>query len=80
MFPDTGIRRVPMEIAETDSGLNTISLAGSPNLIVQQGEMVELDCDVLSFDHLRNLISQQATFRLWDGGFFADGTIVQFYD
>ena len=78
-FPESGMRRIPMEFAGSESGLNTVSLTGLPNMRFGVDDVVECDCETISYRHLHPYIIVGARVRLWDGDFFADGSILEIY-
>jgi len=80
LFPESGFRRLPMAFVGTESGLNTVQLNGLPHLKLSVGDVMELDCTTISYEHLHHYIQIGSPVALWDGDFFADGTIIKIYN
>ena len=78
-FDETGHRRVPMSMDGVD-GLHTVGMwidrAGEFRL----GDELDVDCCVIWPEGFRDATKPGVHFRLWDGGFFADVTVIERFD
>ena len=79
VFPESCHRPVPMEVEGLD-GLNTLGMWTEEPASFQEGDQVEVACRVLAPELLSPVIQPGAKFRLWDGGFFADGIVTARFD
>jgi len=78
-FPESGIRNVPMVTDGLHDELNTVRLIATPNYIVEKITTMELDCELISFEHLKSHIQPGTRVWLWDGEIYADGQVISIY-
>ena len=74
VFGDDGHRRVPMEMDGVD-GLNTVGIWIDGPAVFSSGTSFTGRCRVLCENAFRDRISEGTKFKLWDGGFFAEGSV-----
>ncbi len=79
MFGEDLYRRVPMEFDGVD-GLNTVELFAEQSGKFQAGDTIHVQCRIMSPELFSEALVLGASFRLWDGYFFADGKVVSIGD
>jgi hypothetical protein len=60
-------------------GLNTVGMWVETPRAFPSGSSFECDCCVLNDKAIRGVIDTGVAFRLWDGGFIADGRVITVY-
>ncbi|QDQ27951.1 hypothetical protein FNU76_17265 [Chitinimonas arctica] len=79
MFGEDVHRRVPMAMDGVDS-LNTIFMWAKAPSTFHAGESTVVDCVVIAPELYVSTVWPGVTFELWDGGFFATGTVLERFD
>ena len=70
-------RRLPMAM-ETVEGMHTVGLwIAGPAEFHAIGEEFDADCVVIWEEGFFKAVSPGRTFKLWDGGFFANGVVTE---
>jgi hypothetical protein len=75
-FDDNGHRRVPMQMDGVE-GLNTVGLWTNRAAEFSVGDEFDADCVVLSPERFKEAIQVGKRFKLWHGGFFANGVVTE---
>src|SRR5687767_7251574 len=78
-FDESGHRRVPMSMDGVD-GLHTVGLWIDRAGQFQPGDELAVDCRAIWPEGFREVVKPGVHFRLWDGGFIADGTVTERFD
>ena len=78
-FDDNGHRRVPMSMDGVD-GLHTVGMWSDRAGDFRQGDELDVDCRVIWPEGFREVVRPGVHFRLWDSGFFADGTVTERFE
>ena len=76
MFDESLSRRVPMQM-EGIEGLNTVGIWVTEAATFKTGESVRVECVVLAPKIFHSVVSPGVKFELWDGKFFATGTVIE---
>ncbi len=79
MFGEDGHRRVPMSMDSVE-GLHTVGLWIDGPATYRAGDEFDSDCVVIWPEGFSNAVSAGRTFKLWDGGFFANGVVTERID
>lgn len=79
LFQEDQCRAVPISM-EGVAGLNTVGMWSDQPGKFYEGDKVMVDCAIGSLDAFRNVVQPGVKFRLWDGGFFADGVVIQIFE
>jgi hypothetical protein len=58
-------------------GMNTVGLWIDGPSVFRSGDSFQARCKVLLEEPYRGVISRGKQFHLWDGGFFADGEVLE---
>ena len=74
MFDESLHRRVPMQMDGVE-GLNTVGMWIDETRTFRSGETVRVRCMVIAPDLYSEVVQPGVEFELWDGGFFAKGTV-----
>jgi len=69
-------RAVPMSMESVD-GLNTVILRIEGAGKFYKGDAIDADCNVIWEEGYRKAVVPGRKFKLWDGGFFANGEVTQ---
>jgi len=75
-FDDNGHRRVPMSMEGVDN-LHTVGLWIGGAAQFTEGQEFDAECRVIWPEGFINVVKAGVKFKLWDGGFFATGTITE---
>ena len=78
-FDDGGHRRVPMSMDGVD-GLHTVGMWIEGAGRFHEGDEVDVDCRVIWLEGFREFARPGVRFKLWDGGFFADGQVTERFE
>lgn len=78
MFGEDCNRRVPMEM-DGVQGLNTVGIWIDTPAVFPSGASFNGRCRVLWEEPFRHTIKPGSKFRLWNGGFFAEGSVVDIH-
>jgi hypothetical protein len=73
-FDEGKHRRVPMAM-ETVEGLHTVCMWIETAAKFHAGDEIDVDCVVIWPEGFREAVVPGRKFKLWDGGFFADGEV-----
>ena len=76
MFDANLHRRVPLQM-EGVGGLNTVGMWVQQPGTFRSGESVVVQCVVIAPELYNSAVKPGAKFELWDGGFFASGTVLE---
>ena len=76
MFDEGLHRRVPMQMEGTD-GLNTVGMWVKKAATFKVGDSVMVECIVIAPEIYSPVVRAGVKFELWDGGFFASGTVLE---
>ncbi len=76
MFDEGLHRRVPMQMEGTE-GLNTVGMWVQEAGTFKAGDTVQVECVVIAPEIYRSVVRPGVKFELWDGGFFASGTVLE---
>lgn len=76
MFGDDLHRRVPMQMQGVE-GLNTVGMWVDSAQTFKAGDSVQVRCVVIAPEIYSQIVRSGVEFELWDGGFFATGTIIE---
>jgi len=76
MFDESLHRRVPMQMDGVE-GLSTVGMWVESARTFKAGDVALVECVVLWPDPYRKIVAPGTKFELWDGGFFATGTVTQ---
>lgn len=79
MFGSDLHRRVPMAMDGVD-GLNTVGMWSKKPATFHAGDSTIVDCTVLAPMLYAATVKPGVTFELWDGGFFATGTVLERFE
>jgi hypothetical protein len=79
VFDESGHRRIPMSMDGVE-GFHTVGMWIDRAGRFQQGDKLDVDCCVIWPEGFREVVKPGVRFRLWDGGFFADGTVTERFD
>jgi hypothetical protein len=79
VFPESCHRRVPMAVEGLEE-LYTVGMWTEAPATLHEGDHVDVDCRVIAPDVLSPVIQPRVNFKLWDGGFFADGVATARFD
>lgn len=79
MFGEDLHRRVPMSMNGVD-GLNTIGMWVKEPSTFHPGDTARVDCVVVAPEIFSAAIRPGVSFELWDGGYFATGTVLERFD
>jgi hypothetical protein len=70
-------RRVPMSMDGVE-GLHTVSMwIGDHAADFREGDEFDAECRVIWPEAFAAVVSPGVAFRLWDGGFFARGVVIE---
>lgn len=58
-------------------GLHTVGMWIDGPADFKQGDEIDVDCRVIWPEGFRDVVKPGVRFRLWDAGFFADGTVTE---
>lgn len=75
-FDESGHRRVPMSMEGVD-GLHTVCLQIGRAGQFTEGQEFDSECCVIWTEGFFNVIKAGVKFKLWDGGFFANGIVTE---
>jgi hypothetical protein len=75
-FGEDGHRRVRMSM-ESVEGLHTVGLWISGAARFHKGDAFDAECIVIWREGFTSAVVPGRTFKLWDGGFFANGTVTE---
>lgn len=78
-FDESGHRRAPINMDGVD-GLHTLGMWIDRAGDFQQGDELDVDCRVIWPEGFRKVVWPGVHFRLWDSGFFADGTVTERFE
>jgi len=76
MFDESLHRRVPLQMEGVD-GLNTVGMWVQEAGTFKAGDAVLVECVVIAPDLYGQVVRPGVKFELWDGGFFASGTVTE---
>jgi hypothetical protein len=76
MFAEDLHRRVPLQM-EGVEGLNTVGMWVNEPGTFKTGESVVVQCVVIAPELYSTVVKPGVKFELWDGGFFASGTVLE---
>jgi len=76
MFDESLHRRVPMQMEGIDS-LNTVGMWVKEASTFKAGDAVVVECMVIAPEIFSPVVRSGVRFELWDGGFFATGTVLE---
>ena len=79
MFGNDLHRRVPMTMDGVE-GLNTVGMWSKEAATFHAGESTIVDCVVIAPTLYSAVVKPGVTFELWDGGFFATGTVLERFE
>ncbi|WP_299769075.1 hypothetical protein [uncultured Pseudoteredinibacter sp.] len=79
MFGDDCHRRVPVEMEGVDD-LNTIGMFVESPGTFYEGDSCEADCIAIAPELFKPAIHPGCKGKLWDGGFFADVSVLEIYE
>src|SRR5438874_171376 len=79
MFGDNLHRRVPMRMQGVE-GLHTVGMWVQDPKTFRTGESTKVDCVVIAPELFETVIKPGVPFDLWDGGFFAQGIVLERVD
>lgn len=79
IFPEDGHRRVPMHMDGVE-GLHTVGMWTDGQVEFREGDETDVDCVVIWPEGFYSVTIPGAKFELWDGGFFAGGTVLERYE
>lgn len=60
--------------------LNTVGMWVEASARLQPGQSVIVDCVVIASELYAAVVKPGVRFELWDGGFFATGTVLERFD
>jgi len=75
-FDESCHRRVPMQMDGVD-GLNTVGMWADAPGTFRAGDSVVVRCVVIAPELFERSLKPGVHFELWDGGFFASGTVLE---
>jgi hypothetical protein len=78
VFGEDGQRRVPMEMDGVE-GLNTVGIWVDEPRAFPSGSTFQGVCRVIHEPAFRDAIKSGLASRLWDGGFFAEGRVIEVF-
>ncbi len=61
-------------------GLHTVGMWIDRAGQFQPGDELDVDCRVIRPEGFQEVTNRGVRFRLWDAGFFADGTVTERFD
>ena len=76
IFEESGHRRVPLNMDGVD-GLHTVGMWIDRAGEFREGDELDVDCRVILPEGFKDVTKPGVYFRLWDSGFFADGTVTE---
>jgi hypothetical protein len=76
MFDESLSRRVPMHMDGVD-GLATVGMWIDRAATFRSGETAVVRCRVIAPEVFAPIVKPGVRFELWDGGFFADGEVLE---
>ena len=76
MFGESLHIRVPLQMEGVD-GLNTVGMWVQEAGTFKAGDAVLVECVVIAPDLYNKVVRPGVKFELWDGGFFASGTVTE---
>lgn len=76
VFGEDLYRRAPMDFKGVE-GLNTVEMLADRPGKFYAGDSVRVRCRVLCPELFDGVLAPGASFRLWDGYFFADGRVTR---
>lgn len=79
MFGDNLHRRVPMSMDGVDE-LNTVGMWSKEPATFHAGDSTVVDCVVITPEIYFSIVKPGVHFELWDGGFFATGTVLERFE
>lgn len=78
-FDESGHRRVPMSMDGVE-GLHTVGMWIDRAGQFRERDELDVDCRVIWPEGFRDVVRPGVHFRLWDTGYFADGTVTERFD
>ena len=78
LFPEDRYRRVPMSLDGGD--LQTVNMWSDSEGKFEAGDEVMVECTVIKPDLVRDSVCPGGRFRLWDGGYFAEGVVTEVFE
>ncbi|MES2415056.1 MAG: hypothetical protein V4614_14715 [Pseudomonadota bacterium] len=79
VFGENLHRRVPMAMEGVD-GMNTIGMWNKEPANFNSGDATVVDCVVIAPEIYFHVVQPSVHFTLWDGGFFATGTVLERFE
>lgn len=76
MFDESLHRRVPLQMEGVD-GLNTVGMWVERAGTFKCGDTAIVQCVVIAPDLYTHVVKPGVKFELWDGVFFASGTVIE---
>jgi hypothetical protein len=76
MFGEDLHRRVPLQVDGVE-GLNTVGMWVHEPATFRAGDSVIVECVVIAPELYSSIVKAGVKFELWDGGFFASGTVLE---
>ena len=76
MFDEGLHRRLPMQM-EGVEGLNTVGMWVEAPATFKAGDVANVECVVIAPELYHTIVKPGVKFELWDGGFFATGTVLE---
>jgi len=75
-FDDNLSRHVPMKMEGVDN-MHTVGLWIDGAAQFSEGQEFDAECRVIWPEGFINVVKKDVKFKLWDGGFFADGIVTE---